>query len=64
MIKLKIGGMMCQNCVKHVKKALEAFPGVSADIDLAKGEASVNAPDTVSREELIKAVTDAGYEAE
>ncbi len=64
MIKLKIGGMMCQNCVKHVKKALEAFPGVSADVDLAKGEASVNAPDTVSREELIKAVTDAGYEAE
>ena len=25
--ELKVEGMMCQNCVKHVTKALEGVPG-------------------------------------
>ena len=63
MITLKVDGMMCMHCVAHVKKALEAFEGVTAEVDLDKGEARVNAPEGVSASELIKAVTDAGYEA-
>ena len=61
-MKLKISGMMCQNCVKHVKKALEAIPGVTADVDLSSGTATLTGADAVSADALKQAVTDAGYE--
>lgn len=55
-----IEGMMCQNCVNHVKKALEAVEGAqSVSVDLASGTASFtgSAEDSV----LKDAVTNAGY---
>lgn len=60
--ELKIEGMMCMNCEKHVKKALEAVPGVaSAVADHTKGTASVELTEAVSDEALKTAVEEAGY---
>ena len=64
MIKtLKIEGMMCANCERHVVKALEALPGVvSANASHADGSASVELSAEVSDSDLRKAVEEeAGY---
>ena len=58
--KIMIEGMMCQNCVKHVAKALTSLPGETADVDLEGKCATVSGPAT--EEELKKAVEDAGYQ--
>ncbi len=60
---LKVNGMACQNCVRHVKEALEAFDGVKADVNLEAGSATVEHSDAVKAETLAAAVTEAGYEA-
>lgn len=57
----KIEGMMCQNCVKHVKNALEASPGVTADVNLEKNEAVFDLPAGITAEELKSAVEQEGY---
>ena len=60
-----VRGMMCQHCVAHVKKALESVEGVvSAEPDLENGSAQVTLSKNVSDDVLVKAVQDAGYEAE
>ena len=62
--KLNVEGMMCQNCVKHVTKALEGVEGVTkADVDLDSKSAVVDLSADVPDKELIDAVTEAGYEA-
>ena len=63
MITLKVEGMMCMHCVAHVKKAIESLPGMTAEVSLEKGEACVTGAEEKDREALIKAVTEAGYEA-
>lgn len=61
---LPIEGMSCAACVGHVEKALTALEGVhQADVNLISGRARVSFdPDRVSREALVAAVEDAGYE--
>jgi Cu2+-exporting ATPase len=60
---LTVEGMMCQHCVAHVKKALEAVKGVTAvTVDLDTKTATVEALSTVSVDTLTAAVKDAGYE--
>ena len=62
MEKIKIQGMSCQHCVMAVTKALGAIPGIKdVKVDLAKGEATFENSQKVSREEIRKAVEDAGY---
>lgn len=58
---IKIEGMMCQNCVKHVKKALESVEGVTAEVSLEKQEAVITKPDHISQETLKAAVEEEGY---
>ena len=59
----KISGMMCSNCEKHVKKALEALEGVTeAAPSHEKGEAVVEFSAEVSEDVIRSAVADAGYE--
>ncbi|MDR1211558.1 MAG: cation transporter [Spirochaetaceae bacterium] len=61
---LKIEGMSCEHCVKHVTQALEGVPGVtSAKVSLKDKSAQVEHGDQVSLESLKAAVTEAGYEA-
>lgn len=61
MVTLKIDGMMCENCVKHVKDALESFKDTTVDVNLDHKEAKVEIPSSVSTEELKAAVEQAGY---
>ena len=62
--KLAVEGMMCQKCVAHVKKALEAVDGVaSADVDLDAGTAVVNLEHDVADDVLVAAVIAEDYEA-
>ena len=58
---MNIEGMMCMHCKAHVEKALQAIPGVTVQVDLEAGQAAVTCPDTVTVEDLTKAVTEAGY---
>ena len=61
---LRITGMTCNGCVRHVDKALRAVPGVSAvEVDLAKGAAKVVHEPPAEISALVAAVESAGYEA-
>lgn len=63
-IELEIVGMSCDNCVRHVKEALEGIRGVqNATVDLKEGHATVEAEPHVITEHLIEAVEEAGYQA-
>lgn len=57
---LTIEGMMCAHCAAHVEKALNALPGVTAQVDLAGKTAVVTG--SVGDEALKQAVADAGYQ--
>ena len=59
---LTIEGMMCGHCEAHVKKALEALPGVaSAEVSHVKGTAIVTLTADVADETLKKAVEAEDY---
>ena len=64
-VKLRITGMTCGHCQAKVEKALKAVTGVyTAVIDLPDGEAEVDFNDDfVTTEQLVAAVTKAGYGA-
>lgn len=62
MITMKIEGMMCMHCHARVTKVLNAFEGVTAEVDLDKGEARIEITGGVSADALKQAVIDAGYE--
>ena len=60
---LKVEGMMCQHCVKHVTDALMGVAGVtSVDVNLKKKGALVECGEGVTDEALTAAVKEAGYE--
>ena len=61
--QLSVEGMMCQNCVKHVKKALEAIEGATdVVVSLEDKTATVCVPESVTDEMLTAAVIEEGYE--
>jgi copper ion binding protein len=60
---LKIEGMSCDHCVKHVKEALEGIGGVtSAKVSLKDNSANVEHDDKVTLAQMKEAVVEAGYE--
>ena len=60
---LKIEGMMCQHCVAHVTKALQAVEGVdSVEVNLKKKTATVTLAKEVEASVFISAIKEAGYE--
>lgn len=62
--ELKVEGMMCMHCVKHVTDALQAVEGVEkADVDLKKKRAVVTLSAPVSDEALLSVIREAGYTA-
>jgi copper chaperone len=63
---IKVGGMSCQGCVKNIGGVLSALPGVaSAEVSLEAGEAKVVFdPQVVTRDALVEAIEDAGFDAE
>jgi Cu2+-exporting ATPase/Cu+-exporting ATPase len=61
---LSISGMSCQHCVKRVKEALSALPGVKdVKVDLQGGKAIIESEGVPDEAALRLAVEDAGYEA-
>ena len=53
--EIKIEGMMCENCVKHVTKALQGIDGVT-DVN-----AIIETSKEISDTEIKNAVDEAGY---
>lgn len=59
---LKVEGMMCQHCVAHVTKALQAVAGVEeVEVNLKKKTAIVSSQTEISNETLMAAIVEAGY---
>lgn len=57
-----VDGMMCQNCVRHVKNALEGVDGViSANVDLDSKSAEIEMSQEIADEVLFNAVKEEGY---
>ncbi len=60
---LRVTGMTCNRCRKHVDDALREVPGVTAvEVDLPGGQAKV-VHDEVPMIRLVAAVENAGYQA-
>jgi copper chaperone len=61
---LRINGMSCQMCVKHITHALEGLPGVTeVKVELEPGTAVVTFdPATAGMPAFESAVAEAGYE--
>ena len=60
---LKVRGMMCGNCVKHVEKALSSMNGVkSVSVDLDNAAATVESSVEITMDEFKKVIEEAGYE--
>lgn len=61
---LRITGMTCNGCVKHVDQALRKVPGVSAvEVSLPEQRAKIVHEDSAPMTALIAAVESAGYTA-
>ncbi|NDF67572.1 MAG: copper-binding protein [Actinobacteria bacterium] len=61
-IDLKISGMTCQNCVRHVKEAISEVSGVkSVEVSLENASAKISSDFDLDRGALKSAVHEAGY---
>jgi copper chaperone len=63
---LRVHGMHCQSCVRHVDGALRRIAGISSvRVDLAAGEVRVQCdPARTSRREIVEAIAAVGYDVE
>ncbi len=59
--RINVGGMSCQNCIKHVKKALEAL-GAKAEVDLESGNVILQSEQPLMESALKESLAEAGYE--
>lgn len=65
-LTLYIAGMHCENCAAKVDKALKGIEGVgdvSVNLNSNSAKVSLASNSAVTTDALIKAVSDAGYEA-
>ncbi len=61
-IKLTIEGMHCASCASNIERSLKSTKGVrAANVSLMLKKGSVEAEDSVSEEDLRKAVARTGY---
>lgn len=61
---LRVQGMTCGRCVRHVEDALTAIAGVhEVDVDLAKHQATIWHDTGLASDTFERAVTEAGYPA-
>lgn len=59
--ELMIQGMMCGHCQKHVSDALNAMEGVTAEVNLDSGIATVTSEKEISMDAFASIIEDAGY---
>jgi copper chaperone len=63
MLRLRVTEMHCNHCIVSVTKAVhDVAPDAKVEISLEKGEAAITG--TTAAEEVIAAITDAGYDVE
>jgi copper ion binding protein len=61
-MEITVKGMSCGHCAAAVTKALGALPGVSqVQVELATGRVTFAAANPIPKEELARAIKDAGY---
>ena len=60
-VELQVQGMSCGHCVKAVEQALREVDGV-ARTEVSVGHARVECEERVTREALVAALENAGYE--
>jgi copper chaperone CopZ len=61
---LRITGMTCNGCARHVDQALRAVPGVTAvEVSLSNQTAKVVHEESAAVPAMVAAVESAGYEA-
>jgi copper chaperone CopZ len=59
---IDIGGMTCGHCLKRVRAALAALPGVTIDT-MRVGQATVSFDEsTIDGDAIARAIADAGYD--
>jgi copper chaperone CopZ len=59
---LSIDGMHCEHCVDAVQEALAGIAGVTVEaVEIGAAEVSYD-PSLVSRDQLVAALDDAGYD--
>jgi copper chaperone len=64
-VNLKVSGMTCGACVKHVEKAINSVAGVQmVEVDLASGAVKVQGNISNSVSEIIAALEEDGYPAQ
>ena len=62
--KITVDGMTCGHCEAAVTQALQDLAGVQrVEVDLDKGEATVETEARVEPEQLLASVREEGYEA-
>jgi Cu+-exporting ATPase len=61
-VLMRIDGMTCINCQKHVEQALNAIPGVFAKADWEAGTAQILVKNGADDETLKQAVENEGYD--
>lgn len=60
---IHVEGMGCQNCVKHVREALEGLDGVSgAEVSLDSNTAIITTTKEVTDSAITSAIEEAGYD--
>lgn len=63
MIEIRIGGMSCENCARHVREALTKLEGVQkVSINIGRGQALVEASGALDEAAIREAIEEEGYE--
>ncbi|QBR92835.1 heavy metal translocating P-type ATPase [Nocardioides euryhalodurans] len=62
-IELAISGMTCASCANRIERKLNKLDGVVATVNYATEKAKVTYPGTVTPEQLVETVEQAGYAA-
>lgn len=63
-ITLRITGMTCDHCAANLKTALNALPGVKAEVSYGEGLARAEAREEIGVERLLETVKAKGFGAE
>lgn len=60
---IRVDGMSCNNCVKHVSEALSEIPGVEhVEVSLEKAGATIQSSQDIDMEVIRTALDEAGYD--
>ena len=62
-VELAITGMTCASCANRIERKLNKLDGVTATVNYATEKAKVSHPDSVSTDDLLRTVEQAGYAA-